>query len=100
MAAVSKRRKLLYGPEWRESREKLDPDVDRFEEAFRFMAENIATEPLTNSTPFLGEDHRILVGLIPGVAELWVYFRIEPDDESCTLLWIESRGGTLGFRVG
>jgi hypothetical protein len=98
---VKKRRELLEGPEWQASREKIDPDLARFDETFRFMAENISAEPRVNTTPFLDDDdHRILVGTVPGIAELWVYFRIAADDESCTLLWIESAGGAIGFRVG
>jgi hypothetical protein len=91
---------LFEGPQWDESRQAIDPDLKRFDEAFRFIEENISVEPRENTTPFLSDDHRILVSPIPGVAELWVYFRIEPDDDNCTLLWIESRGATLGFRIG
>jgi hypothetical protein len=97
---VKKHRGLYEDPSWQESRAKLDPSVRRFDEAFRFFTENISTEPYVNTTAFLGEDHRILVANFPGVAEVWVYFRVEPDDNNCTLLWLESRGPRLTFRVG
>lgn len=97
---MRKRRGLFEGPEWDASRERVDPSIQRFDEAFRFIAENISVAPMVNSTPFLGEDYRIIVEKFPGIAEVWIYFRIEPDDDNCTLLWIESKGGQVGFRVG
>jgi hypothetical protein len=97
---VKKHRTLYEGPEWDASRRKIDPNLPRFEEAFRWAAYNIATEPLINSTAFLDDDHRVMVFPIPGVADLWIYFRIEPGDNSCTLLWVHSRGEQITFRVG
>jgi hypothetical protein len=97
---VRKWRTLYEGPEWDSCRKRVDPSITRFDEAFRWTAENIATAPVVNSTAFLSEDHRVIIMSFPGVAEVWIYFRIEPDDESCTLLWVESRGGQIPFRVG
>jgi hypothetical protein len=93
-------RGLTEGDEWGESRKKLDPSAKRFDEAFLWFAEHIATKPRVNTTPFLDEDRRILIANLPGIAELWIYFRIEPDDDTCTLLWLGSRGPRILFRVG
>jgi hypothetical protein len=97
---VKKYRGLFEGPEWDESRREIEPDPERFDAGFRFAAHNISTEPRTNTTPFLSESHRILVFPISYYGQLWVYFRIEPDDESCTLLWIEERKHDLELRPG
>lgn len=97
---MDKYRGIFEGSEWDACRQKIDPDLRRFDEAFRFAYYNIAVEPRINTTPFLSENHRILRVNFPGVAELWVYFRIEPDDNNCTLLWIHSTLDTIGFRVG
>ena len=97
---MSKRRGLYEDPDWDESRQNVDPSLRRFDEALRFAFENISVAPYTNTTPFLTDDHRILRVLVPGVAELWIYFRVEPDDDNCTLLWIESSGGHVPFRLG
>ena len=92
---------LIEATEWDGSRNAVDPDAARFDEAFRFVAYNISTAPRINSTAFLDdEDHRVMVSKIPGVAELWIYFRIESDDNACTLLWIQARGGAIPYRVG
>jgi hypothetical protein len=97
---VNKHRDVFEGPEWEESCRKIDPDVRRWDEAFRWTSFRIATEPRLGTTAFLTEDHRIVPLNLPGVAELYVYFRIESDDESCTLLWVASKGDTLAYRVG
>jgi hypothetical protein len=88
---VKKRRTLIEGPEWDKSRHAVDRDVQRFDEAFRFIAYNISAAPKANSTQFLTSDHRVLISPVSLVADLWVYFRIEPDGEACTLLWIVKR---------
>lgn len=93
-------RGLYEGPEWEQSRQAVEPDAKRWDKAFRFGSYNIAVEPRLNTTPFLSENHRILVIPITYYAELWVYFRIEPDDQNCTLLWVHRRQHDLGLRVG
>ena len=98
--AVTKWRGLFEGDEWDSCRRKLDPNLPRFDEVFRWMGEHISRKPREATTPFGDDDHRVMVALIPGVAELWIYFRIEPDDNNCTLLWIESKGDRVIFRVG
>jgi hypothetical protein len=97
---VKKTRTLYEGPEWEGSRQAVDPDVKRFDEAFRFIAYNIAVAPRVNTTPFLSDNYRILVSPLSYYVDLWVYFRIEPDDESCTLLWLQTRKHDLGLRAG
>ncbi len=93
-------RGVFEGDEWNASREKIDRDSPRFDEMLRWVLEHISRKPREATTPFCDEDHRIIVANLPGVADLWIYFRIEPDDNNCTLLWIESRGGQVGVRVG
>jgi hypothetical protein len=88
---VKTRRTLIEGPEWDESRQTASLDLKRFDEAFRFIAENIAVAPRVNTTPFLSDNHRILVSPLSLYTDLWIYFRIESADQTCTLLWIEKR---------
>lgn len=97
---MKKHRTVYEGPDWDHFRKKVDPDVRRFDEMFAWAIYNISTEPRINSTEFLDDDHRVMVFPIPGVADLWIYFQIAPDDESCELLWIISRGGQIPFRIG
>lgn len=91
---MRKWRGLFEGPDWDPSQTNLSTET--FDEVFRFAAENIATAPLVNSTPFLTDRHRIMRLTLPNVVELWVYFRIEDDDENCTLLWLVARGIRIG----
>lgn len=93
---MKKRRGLFEGPEWQESRKKIDHDIQRFDEGFAWALEHISVEPREGTTPFLTDDHRIHRSWYPNVPEVWIYFRIEPDDDNCILLWMEGRG----FRVG
>jgi hypothetical protein len=93
---VAKLRGIFEGPEWGPSRLKIDHDQRRFDENFRWVVEHISRNPREATTPFLEDNHRIHRSWYPNVAELWVFFRIEPDDDNCTLLWMEGRG----FRVG
>jgi hypothetical protein len=86
---VKKLRTLIEGPELDESRTAVEPDLQRWDEAFRWSAYQIAVAPRVGTTPFLSPDHRILRIPISIMAELWVFFRIEPDDDYCTLLWVE-----------
>jgi hypothetical protein len=97
---VKKHRELVEGPEWDESRGQIDVNLTRFDEAFRWCAYHIAREPRLATTPFLSKNHRILVIPASYTSQLWVYFRIEPDDESCTLLWVQERKHDLGLRPG
>jgi hypothetical protein len=97
---VKKHRGLFEGPEWDQSRRNVEPDPKRFDDAFRWIADHIATEPRIWTTPFLSDNHRIMVCPISYTAELWIYFRIEPDDEDCTLLWIHTREHDIGLRAG
>lgn len=87
-------RTLIDGPEWDASRAKaVIASARQWDDAFRAGAFNIAVEPYKNTTPFLSEQARILPLKFPLGIELAVYFRIADDDESCTLLWVESVGG-------
>jgi hypothetical protein len=92
---VRKWRTLYEGEQW-DPVGQTNLSAETFDEVFRFAAENIATAPTVNTTPFLTDRHRIMRLSLPNVVELWVYFRIEPDDESCTLLWMVARGIRVG----
>jgi hypothetical protein len=89
-------RGLFEGPEWDACRERIGLTVETFDEVFRFAAENISVAPQVNTTPFLTDDYRIMRLSLPNVLELWVFFRIDSDDENCTLLWMEGRGLRVG----
>jgi hypothetical protein len=93
---VKRRRGLFEGPQWDVSRRKIDTDIKRFDEGFAWALEHISVEPREGTTPFVTDDYRILEVWYPNVAKVFVFFRIEPDDDNCTLLWMHGRG----FRVG
>jgi hypothetical protein len=91
---MRKMRTIAEGSEWDSSKTGLSPET--FDDVFRFALFNISVDPLTNTTPFMDSNHRILRTSLPNVVEVWVYFRIEPDDNVCTLLWMECRGLRVG----
>lgn len=86
-----KRRGIFEGKEWATSLRKAGIRVKRWDEAFAWVNENVSVQPLQNSWPFLDDRHRVRQESIPNELLIWIYFRIEPDDENCTLLWIETR---------
>jgi hypothetical protein len=93
-----KARGVFEGPEWAASREAAGISVDQWDDRFRYAVDvNISYQPLQNTTPFGEETHRLLQVSLPNELIGMVYFRIEPDDNNCTLLWIEARRFT---RVG
>ena len=70
---------------------KLRLTQSEWDEHFRFaVEENISEQPLVNTFSFLDVGHRLIQMQIPNWI-IWVFFRIEPDDEYCTLLWLEAR---------
>jgi hypothetical protein len=91
---MRKMRGIFEGAEWDSSKTGLSAET--FDEVFRFALFNIAAEPKENTTAFLTKDYRILRTSLPNVVEVWVFFRIEPDDNNCTLLWMECRGLRVG----
>lgn len=99
---MRKIRTLVEGDDWGPSLKKaLIVTPQQWDDAFRAASWNIATRPYENTTPFISERERILTLNFPGVAKLSVYFRVEADDNVCTLLWVESHGGQrVLMRVG
>lgn len=93
-----KLRGIYRDPAFEKCCEELAPSMQRFDDAFRGIEFLIAVEPYINTTPFTDEHHRIMITTeYPGVPELWVYFRVEPDDNNCTLLWLAVPGLSLGL---
>lgn len=87
-------RTLIEGAEWDASRMRaVIGSARQWDDAFRAAAFHIAVAPFTSTTPFLSERERILTLNFPLGIEVSIYFRIADDDESCTLLWVESLGG-------
>lgn len=87
-----KARGIFEGAEWAESRDKAGISVEEWDERFKFAVEvNISYQPLQNTTQFGDENFRLLQVSRPNSMIGMVYFRIEPDDNNCTLLWIEAR---------
>ena len=79
---------------------KLRMTQEEWDEHFRFAIEqNISVRPLINTYPFLEENRRLIQMQIPNWI-IWVFFRIEPDDENCTLLWLEAQGDPQDQLVG
>jgi hypothetical protein len=91
LGAARRSRGIFEGDEWDPQLGKLRLTQAQWDEHFRFaIEENISEQPLINTWPFLEETHRLIQMQIPNWI-IWVYFRIEDDDENCTLLWLEAR---------
>jgi hypothetical protein len=86
-----KSRGIFEGEEWAESLEAAGITPQMWDERFLFAIMNISEQPLQNSHPFLEHPYRLLQVSLPNELIGDVYFRIEPDDNNCTLLWIEAR---------
>jgi hypothetical protein len=86
-----KSRGICEGPEWAESLAAAHISARDWDQRFLFAIENISVQPLANAHPFLEHSHRILQVSLPNEMIANVYFRIEPDDNNCTLLWIEAK---------
>jgi hypothetical protein len=91
LGSARKWRGIFEADEWRDSLAAAGLSAQDWDERFRFAIENISVQPLENTTPFLDHEYRIIQVSLPNELIGWVYFRIEPDDENCTLLWIEVR---------
>jgi hypothetical protein len=93
-----KARGVFEGEQWAESLAEAGISVEEWDDRFRYAVDvNISYQPLQNTTQFLEENHRLLQVSRPNELIGMVYFRIEPDDNNCTLLWIEAKRFT---RVG
>jgi hypothetical protein len=91
LGAAEKSRGIIEGAEWDPQLVRLRLTPQEWDEHFCFaIEENISVKPLVNTYRFLEESHRLIQMQIPNWI-IWVYFRIEPDDECCTLLWLEAR---------
>jgi hypothetical protein len=100
LLGLRKIRTLIEGPEWQPSKAVL-VIPKRWDAMFRAAAWSIATKPRENSTPFLSENFRVMEAVFPDVARLFVYYRIEDNDDICTLLWVDALGGQkIPNRVG
>src|SRR5688572_10559628 len=86
-----KLRGIFEGDEWAESLAAVAISERDWDQRFRFASWNIAVQPLINTRPFLDESKRVIQVSLANELIGWVYFRIEPDDANCTLLWIEAR---------
>jgi hypothetical protein len=91
LGQARKSRGLFEDDGWTESLGKAKLPVAVWDERFVYSIFNISEQPLENTTAFLTEDYRLLQVGLPNEMVGWVFFRIEPDDENCTLLWIEVR---------
>jgi hypothetical protein len=91
LGSARRSRGIFEGEEWTESLGKANIHVPIWDERFLWAIENISEQPLVNTFPFLTEDYRLIQVSMPNELIGWVYFRIEPDDENCTLLWIDVR---------
>ena len=91
LGSARKSRGIFEGDEWTESLGRARIPVPVWDDRFLWAIENISVQPLENTTPFVEHATRMLQVFLPNELVGWVYFRIEPDDENCTLLWIEVR---------
>lgn len=86
-----KSRGLFEGEEWAQSLADAGITPQIWDERFLFAIVNISEQPLENTHPFLEHSHRLIQVSLPNELIGDVYFRIEPDDNNCTLLWIEAK---------
>lgn len=86
-----KRRTVIEGEEWAESLSAAGITAQVWDERFGFAVENISVQPLQNSWPYLDEARRLIQVALPNQLVAWVYFRIEANDDYCTLQWIEAK---------
>jgi hypothetical protein len=86
-----KSRGIFEGDQWAQSLadSKITPQI--WDERFLFSIMNISQRPLENTHPFLEHPYRLIQVSLPNELLGNVYFRIEPDDNNCTLLWIEAK---------
>jgi hypothetical protein len=92
LGAARRARGIFEGTEWSPHLHALGLTQAEWDEYFRFTIEtNISVQPLVNTHPFVTEDLRLIQMSIPNRWLIWIYFRIEPDDNNCTLLWMETR---------
>jgi hypothetical protein len=91
LGLARKSRGIYEGEEWAQSLASAKIPVEVWDNSFLWAIENISVQPLENTTQFLEHAYRLIQVYIPNRMLGWVYFRIEPDDENCTLLWIEAR---------
>jgi hypothetical protein len=86
-----KSRGVFEGNEWAQSLADSGITSQMWDERFLFSIMNISERPLENTHPFLEHEYRLIQVSLPNALLGNVYFRIEPDDNNCTLLWIEAR---------
>ena len=84
-----RQRGIFEGKEWGTALGAAKLDAKAWDQRFSFAVENISVQPLQNSWPFLDHEHRLTQVSLPNELIGWVYFRIERDDQNCTLLWVE-----------
>src|SRR5438105_2980903 len=91
LGSAKRSRGIYEGDEWAESLAAAQITVEEWDLRFLWAIENISEQPLQNTWPFLEDSHRLIQISRPNQMIADVYFRIEPDDENCTLLWVEAR---------
>jgi hypothetical protein len=92
LGAARRSRGIFEGDEWDPQLDRLGVTQAEWDEYFRFsIEENVSVQPLVNTYAFLSDEYRLIQMWIPNRWIIWVYFRIEADDENCSLLWLEPR---------
>lgn len=91
LGSERKSRGIFEGPEWAESLGRAHIPIPVWDERFLWALEAISEQPLEGTHGFIEHGHRLIQVSLPNEFVGWVFFRIEPDDENCTLLWIEVR---------
>jgi hypothetical protein len=86
-----KSRGIFESEEWAQSLEDAQITPQIWDDRFLFSIVNISEQPLENTHPFLEHRYRLIQVSLPNELIGDVYFRIEPDDNNCTLLWIEAK---------
>lgn len=91
LGAEWKRRSVIEGEEWAESLAKAKIDVKDWDGRLRWVVEHVSVQPLVDTFPFLEHPYRLMHIYLPNQMVGYIFFRIEPDDEHCTLLWVHAQ---------
>jgi hypothetical protein len=84
-----KRRTVAEGEDWAESLAAAKISAQDWDERFAWVVEHVSVQPLVDTFPFLEHRYRLMQIWLPNQMIGWLYFCIEPDDNHCTLLWVE-----------
>jgi hypothetical protein len=91
LGAAKKSRGIFEGAEFAGSLKAANISVPDWDLRLRWVTNHVSTQPLVDTTAFLTHPYRLMQIWFPNRMIGWLYFRIEPNDENCTLLWVQAK---------